>query len=49
VHLHARWTELGLSGGRHMARDRRNHRQLAPSEQVEIVLPEHGSAVYCVQ
>ena len=49
VNLHARWTELGLTSGRHTVRDQRNHRQLAPSEQVEIVLPEHGSAVYCVQ
>jgi hypothetical protein len=49
VHLHARWAELGISTGRHIARDLRNHHQLAPSDQVEIVLPEHGSAVYRVQ
>jgi hypothetical protein len=49
VHLHVRWTELGLSSGTHIARDQRNHRQLAPSEQVEIVLPQHGSAVYGVR
>jgi alpha-galactosidase len=49
VHLHARWTELGLSSGRHMACDERTHRRLAASGQVEIVLPEHGSEVYCVQ
>jgi alpha-galactosidase len=49
LHLHARWAELGLSSGTHIARDLRNRRQLAPSEQVEVVLPEHGSAVYCVQ
>ncbi|HEX5283389.1 MAG TPA: glycoside hydrolase family 27 protein [Bryocella sp.] len=49
VHLHARWAELGLSSGRHSARDLTNHRQLAPSDDVEIVLPEHGSAVYRVQ
>jgi alpha-galactosidase len=47
--LHTRGLKLGLSSGRHIACDRRNHRQLAPSEQVEIVLPKHGSAVYCMQ
>jgi hypothetical protein len=49
VDLHVRWTELGLSGGRHVACDRENHRELARSEQVEIVLPKHGSSVYSVQ
>ena len=49
LHLHARWAELGLSSGRRMVRDLRNHRQLAPSDQLEIVLPEHASAVYRVQ
>jgi hypothetical protein len=49
VHLHARWAELGLSNGRHRARDLGNHRRLAPSDEVEISLPEHGSAVYWVQ
>ena len=49
VHLHARWAELGLSSDRHAARDLTNHRQLAPSDDVEMVLPEHGSAVYRVQ
>jgi hypothetical protein len=49
VHLHARWTELGVSSGRHKARDLRNHHQLPPSDQFEIELPEHGSAVYWVQ
>jgi hypothetical protein len=49
VQLRARWAELGLSTGRHIARDLTNHRQLAPSDHVEVVLPEHGSAVYRVQ
>ena len=49
LHLHARWAELGLPGGRHIACDLRDRRQLARSEQVRIALPKHGSAVYCVQ
>lgn len=49
VDLHVRWTELGLSGGGHVACDRKNYRELARSEQVEIVLPKHGSSVYSVQ
>jgi hypothetical protein len=49
LHLRARWAELGISSGRHIASDLRNHRQFAPSDQVEIVLPRHGSAVYWVQ
>jgi hypothetical protein len=49
VHLHARWIDLGLSNGKHSARDCRNHRQLAAAEQIEIVLQKHESAVYCVR
>jgi hypothetical protein len=49
VHLHARWSELGMSDGKHTARDLRRHHKIAPSDQVEIALPEHGSAVYSVQ
>jgi hypothetical protein len=49
THLHARWSELGISDGTHTARDLRNHHQFTPSDQIEIVLPEHGSAVYRVQ
>jgi hypothetical protein len=49
VHLHARWSELGISDGRHTARDLRNQRQFARSDQVVVDLPEHGSAVYWIQ
>jgi alpha-galactosidase len=49
VDLHAQWAELGISGSRHIGSDPENHRQTAPSDQIEIALPTHGSAVYRVQ
>jgi alpha-galactosidase len=49
VRLQAPWAELGLSGGRHRVSDRESHRRTASSEQVEIALPQHGSAVYRVE
>jgi hypothetical protein len=49
VHLHAQWTELGLSRGRQALHDCSHHRRVGPSEQVEIVLPAHGTSVECVE
>jgi hypothetical protein len=49
VHLNVRWAELGIAGSTHTARNLENHRETVPSDQIEIALPEHGSAVYSVQ
>ena len=49
VHLRAPWLELGVSSGKHTARDVVHRHEFAASDHVEIVLPKHASAVYWVQ
>lgn len=43
VHLHARWSDLGVSDGRHTASDLTSHHQFAPSDNLEIELAKHGT------
>ena len=49
LHLRATWPELGVSSGKHTVRDMVHRHEFAASDHVEIVLPEHASAVYWVQ
>jgi hypothetical protein len=45
--LHATWKQLGLQG-KHPARGLWDGILLAPSEDVEMTLPAHGSTIYRV-
>ena len=45
----ARWTQFGLPSGMHAACDGKKGDQPALSERVDLALPIHGSAVFCVR
>ena len=46
VVLHATWQQLGLHGGKHVARDVWDGGRLAASKWIKVALPAHGSTVY---
>ena len=47
--LEASWSALGLSTGKHVARDLWNGQDLAASDRLKIVLPAHGCVLYAVE
>lgn len=49
AHLQVRWSELGISAGRHVLYDLSDHHRMHSSDHIEIILPAHGSAIYGVQ
>ena len=44
--LHATWTQLGLDGAKHSARNVWDDSTTKESKQIDLTLPPHGSALY---
>ena len=46
MNVNAAWSELGLTGGEHAARDQASDRRLSRSDHIAVSLAAHASAVY---
>jgi Alpha-galactosidase len=47
--LRAKWSEVGLAGKKHKARDLWTGKPFAAMEQIEVTLPPHGSTIFQVR
>ncbi len=43
------WSALSLSSGRHHVRDLWADKDLDPAQELQVMLPPHGAALYLVQ